>query len=281
MEYVALFVWLVVCVALGGLMHTILRTPFDYKLIRILAAPGVVVRKLAMSVVALVTGATVTQVNVYDLSERDIGFHGVGASSVSKVLVPLGPLFACAVALQAVNVLLGSPVSFDYSPPPVASLDAGGVKGFVVGMLPLLSGLVRQGLIANWGSLSFYVLLGFVLSLSLGACVSFEKFREATLGALLLVVSLAVLCALAGVRSGLGAGAVSALAESPAAPWVRSLRGFLIGTTGAAFVMMLCGLMVAIVVGIGVRLYELTTTAVGGKSKSGKRGGRREKKLAA
>ena len=101
------------------------------------------------------------------------------ASSVSKVLVPLGPLFACAVMLQAVNVMLGSPVSFDYSPPPVASLDAGGVKAFLMGMLPLVSGLIQQGLVADWGSLSFYVLLGFVLSLSLGACVSFEKFREA------------------------------------------------------------------------------------------------------
>jgi len=281
MEYVALFVWLLLCVTLGGLMHTILQTPFNYRLIRILAAPGVTLRKLAMAVVALVTGATVTKVNVYNISDRDIGFQGQGVSSVSNVLVPLGPLFASAVVLQIVNAMLGSPVSFNYSPPPVPSLDAGGAKAFLMGMSPLVSGLVKQGLVADWGSLRFYVLLGCVLSLSLGACVSFEKFREAVLGSLLLVAALAVICALAGVRSGLGSTAVSTLAESPAAPLVRSVRTFLTGTTGVAFIMMLCGMMVAIVVGIVVRLYQLMISAAGGKSNSGTRESRGEKRQAA
>ena len=281
MEYVALFVWLVACVVLGGLMHAILQTPFNYKLVRIVAAPGVVVRKLAMAVAALLSGATVTQVNVYDISNRDIGFHGEGVASISKVLVPLGPLFACAVALQTTNVLLGSPARFDYVPPQVASLDVGGAGMFLIGLWKLLSGLVAQGRAADWGNLSLYVLLAFVLSLSLGACVSFEKIREAIIGALLLVVSLAVVCALFGVRSGFGAGAVSTLARSPAAAWVKSLRSSMIGTGGAAFIMMLCGLMVAIVVGIAVRLYELITTAVGTKTKPTKSRSRKERKLAA
>lgn len=281
MEYVALFVWLAVCVVLGGLMHSILRTAFEFKFIRILAAPGIAVRKLAMAVAALVSGASVTQVNVYDLSDRDIGFRGEGVASVSKVFVPLAPLFACAVALQTVNVLLGNPVSLDYPPPPVESLDAGGVRVFIMGMWTLLSGLVTQAFQIDWGSLNLYVLLAFVLSLSLGACVSFQKIREAILGALLLVVGLAVVCALFGVRSGLGTGAPGTLASSPAADWVRSLREFVIRTAGAAFIMMLCGLMVAIAVGVGIRIYELATAAVGGKGKSGKSSGQGERRLAA
>ena len=261
MIYTALFIWLLTCIVLGGVIHAVMQTAFRYKLVRLLAGPGVVVRKFAMTCAALLSGATVTEVNVYDLSERDIGFEADGVASVSKVLVPLAPLFACALVLQAVNVLLGSPIKLDYPPPEISSLDIGGMKGFVLGTWSVVFHLVRQVFNADWGHLRLYVLLAFVFSLSLGACLPFEKFREAFLGVVLLVVGLAVLCALFGVSSALGTAPPSALARSPVAAWVESLRSFFKNTAGMAFVMMLCGIMAATLAGIVVRIAELTGKA--------------------
>ncbi len=281
MEYVALFVWLVVCLLLGGLMHMILQTPYDYKLVRLLAAPGIVVRKFAMTVTSLLTGATVTEVNIYNSSERDIGFEADGMASVSKVLVPLAPLFACAVMLQAINALIGKPIGLDYPPPPVSSLDAGGMRGFLIDLWHLLSGLIVQVLAADWKSLNPYVLFAFIFSLSLGACVPPEKLREGILGATFVAVGLAVICALFGVRSGVGLGPLTALSASPAQLWVMAMREFFMDMAGMAFIMMLCGLMAAIVVGIIVRIFELVSKVPGRTQQPGRRSKRGRKKMAA
>ena len=261
MPYVALFIWLAMCLLLGGVMHHILRVAFTYRLVGALAAPGLVVRKLAMIVAALLTGATVTQVNLYDLKDRDIGFDADGISITARVLVPLVPLFACAIALQIVNAMLGRPVDLAYEPPALSSLDAGGAGGFLLGMWGLMSQLVRHVAQADWGSLKLYALLGFLFSLSLGACVRFGKFHDAILGVTLLALGLAALSALFGLAPGSG----SAPGGGNVARLASSLRAGVMTTSGTAVVMMLGGLLAAILVSTAARVLEMVGLATGGK----------------
>jgi len=257
MIYMALFIWLLACLLLGGVMHAVLGTTFRYKLVMLLAAPGTVVRKFSMTCAALASGATVTGVNVYDLGDRQVRFEANGAASVSKVLVPLAPVFTCALVLQAANVLLGSPIRLDYPPPGISSLDVGGMRGFLMGTWQLVSHLVAQLFAADWGHFRLYALLALLFSLSLGACLPFEEFREAFLGVVLLVVGLAVVCVLFGASSSFGPAPPGALASSPAAGWMESVRTFLGNTAGMAFIMMLCGVMAATLAGIVIRIVEL------------------------
>jgi len=239
-----MFVWLVICLLFGGLMHAALRTAFNYKWVKLLAAPGVGLRKLAMTVAALVTGATVTQVNIYRTSERDIGFTAEGVAGVSKVLVPLAPLFACALALRAVNAMLGTPLGLDFSPPVILSLDTGGAMGFTRRLLALMVELVR--------------------------------FRESLLGVAVLVVGLAVICALLGLRSGADTAAAPA-GSGVAVEWILSARAFVTGTAGMALIMMLCGILAAVAVGVVARVFDMVSNA--GKRGASPRGakGRRGK----
>jgi len=271
-----MFVWLVICLLFGGLMHAALRTAFNYKWVKLLAAPGVGLRKLAMTVAALVTGATVTQVNIYRTSERDIGFTAEGVAGVSKVLVPLAPLFACALALRAVNAMLGTPLGLDFSPPVILSLDTGGAMGFTRRLLALMVELVRQSSGADWGDPKLYVLLAFIFSLSLGAGVPFDKFRESLLGVAVLVVGLAVICALLGLRSGADTAAAPA-GSGVAVEWILSARAFVTGTAGMALIMMLCGILAAVAVGVVARVFDMVSNA--GKRGASPRGakGRRGK----
>ena len=129
--------------------------------------------------------------------------------------------------------------------------------------------IVRQIFKADWGHLRLYVMLALLFSLSLGACLPFEKFREAFLGVVLLVVALAVVCSLFGVRSAVGT-TPTALTGSPASAWVRSLRDFLEETTGMALIMMLCGIMAATIAGIIIRIAELAGRASTGSKKTGR-----------
>ncbi len=265
MPYVALFIWLAMCPLLGGVMHHILRSAFSYRLVGFLAAPGLVVRKLAMTVAALVTGATVTQVNIYNLKDRDIGFDASGISTTARVLVPLAPLFACAIALQIVNAMLGRPVDLAYEPPALSSLDAGGASGFMLGMWNLMSQLVRHVAQADWGSLKLYALLGFLFSLSLGACVRFGKFHDAILGVALLALGLAALSALFGLGGGLAPGAGSAPGGGSSSRLALSLRAGVMTASGTAVVMMLGGLLAAILVSTTARVLEMVGLASSGE----------------
>jgi len=280
MEYVAMFIWLTLCLLLGGMMHAILRSSFGYRVIRWLAAPGVVVRKFAMAVSAMVTGATVNHANVYQISQRDVGFSANGVASASKFLVPVAPIFACAVVLQGVNVLLGSPMDLSFPAPEIASLDGGGAQAFVVGLWRVMVGLVRQAMRADWASLNLYVLLALVFSLSLGASVPLAKFRECILGCALLVTGLAVLCALFGVNSAFGPADVITR-PSAAAYVVRRSREFLMATAGMALIMMLCGMLASIVAGVAVRIFEMITRSATASRSSDSPSEKREKRQAA
>jgi len=261
-EYVATFLRLVICLLLGGLMHAVLRSSFGYKLISILAAPGIVVRKLAMTTAAMLCGATLTELNLYRVSERDVTFSSEGAASLAKVLVPVVPIFACALALQAINAALGQPVPLSMPAPQIATLDAGGFQGFLAGLGRLLMQIVRETAAADWGSAAMYVLLAFVFSFSLGATVPFEKFKESLAGVTVLVVGLAVVCRLVGVPTGTVARLTGA-GISPVVVWFASVRDFLIDTSSMAAVMMAFGLLAAVAVGIAVRGYEMVSKTSG------------------
>jgi hypothetical protein len=265
MEFAALFCWLSLCLLLGGLLHFVMSGALNHRGVLALAAPGTALRKLSMTLVALVFGGTVTRVRIYELSARDIDFQADGASSVSKVLVPLAPLFGCAVALSALNAAFGRPLDFSYSMPALSSVDGAGVQGFVASTWGMLSHVVRQGLDANWSNPRLYLLFGLAFSLALGACEPLERIKQSVLGAALLAVALAVLSTIA-IRRGF-------VAAAP--PWFTAVNSFVLRNAAIAFAMMVYGLMAALVVGLGVRVYEVASRLGGSSKKSGKTRSRR------
>jgi len=265
MEFVALFMWLCLCLLLGGIMHFVTAGASKHRVVRLLAAPGLIIRKFTMTLVALVCGGTVTRVGIYDLSSRDIEFEADGMASGAKVLVPLAPLFGGAVALLALNAAFGRPLDLHYSPPSLSALNSGGIRAFLGGTWTMLSSGVRQVLRADWGSARLYVFFTIIFSLALGACAPMERVKEAILGAALLTVALALLSSVS-----IGRGPVRV---QPA--WISAVRTFVISTSGVAFIMMVYGMLGALVVGIAVRIFELISHSAAGRPAAA------EKKLAA
>jgi len=261
MEFMALFIWLCLCLLIGGLMHYVMVGALRHRWVQVLAAPGMVIRKFTMALTALLCGATVTRVRIYELDTRDADYSAEGVSSVAKVLAPLAPLFGGALAMIALNAMFGHPLRLNHTPPPLASLDSGGVRGFLAGTWALLAQVVRDGVRADWGTMKLYVLFALVFSLALGACASMQRLKEAMLGAGLVAVALALLSSLT-VRD--------RPPEAPASPaWFLGLRAALVNASAAAFVMMVYGMLTALAVGIFVRLYELVfrpRKAGGGKT---------------
>lgn len=249
MEYVALFTWLSMCLVLGGLIHSVTGSTVRYKPLRWLAAPGIMVRKFTMAGTALVTGGTVTHAGMYDMSSRDIDFEAQGPAGMGKVLVPLAPIFGCAVALKAVNAALGAPLSLSYSVPVFATLDVGSFKTFLSATWELLASVVRQLLRMGWRDPKTYLLLGLTFSLAFGASAPVKSLKDAVMGAGLLALIVALLAAMSA-RHGQGG-----IMTSPA--WFAATRQFLVGTAAVAFVMVVCGVLTALVIGMAVRAYEL------------------------
>ncbi len=262
MEYAALFVWLALCLVLGAAIHYVLAGALEHQAVRLVAAPGTVIRKFTMAQSALFFGATLTRAKLYDLSSRDVDFEAEGVSSVAKAVVPLMPLFGCAVAMMAANAVFGRPFRLDYTPPSLDSFNAGGLQGFLLGTWELLSQVVRRGMSVDWGNPRLYVLFALTFSLALGAAAPLDRVREAVVGAALLAVGLAVFCALSTRRGFLGG-------SSPAA-WALALRGAVVSASAAAFVMMVYGVVTALLFGMGVRLYEMITRTGSGSRSSGK-----------
>ncbi len=249
MDYVALFMWLCLCLLLGGVMHYVMRGPLTHRPVQLLAAPGMVMRKFTMTLVALLCGGTVTRVRIYELTWRDVDFKADGTAGVARVLVPLAPLFGGALAVMALNTAFGAPLEFDYTPPSLAALDSGGLQGFLQGTGALLTRVVRQGSQVDWTSSRLYILLALLFSMALGGCVPLERIKEAVLGAGLLAVVLALVSTVA-VQRGPGG-------ESVVAAWFGNTIEFVVSVSAAAFVMMVYGMLAAIAVGIATRLYEL------------------------
>jgi len=253
MEFMALFIWVCLCLLLGGLIHFVMAGALGHRFVQVLAAPGMIVRKFSMALTALLCGATVTRVRIYELDTRDTDYKAEGVSSVAKVLVPLAPLFGGAFAVIILNAMFGHPLHFTHTPPSLASLDTGGLHGFLLGTWALLSQVVREALRADWRSLELYVLFALIFSFALGASAPLGRFKEASLGAGLEAVVLALLSSLT-VRD--------VQAEVPASPaWFLSARNVVVGASAAAFVMMVYGMLAALVVGTAVRLYEMVFKA--------------------
>jgi hypothetical protein len=272
-EYVALFIWLSLCLLLGGFIHYAMAGALDHRLVMLLAAPGLIIRKFTMTLTALVCGATVTRVGLYDLHRREIDFRAEGAANVARVMVPLAPLLGAALALIAANAAFGSPLRLDYSPPALASLDAGSVLGFLKGTWALLSSIARQAVRADWRSFGLYGLFAIIFGLALGASSPMVRVRDSICGAALLTALLLLLSSLATRRAGM---------TVRQAGWFSALRTFVVGCSGVAFVMMAYGLLAAIVVGFAVRVYELVTGASPpGSGRKAAPAAKRERKRAA
>jgi hypothetical protein len=124
------------------------------------------------------------------------------------------------------------------------------------GLFALVTQIAQRAVEANWQSGSLYVLLIFVFSFSLGAGVPFEKFREAFLGVLILVLGVALICALFGLRPGMNPAEVLAT-PGPAVRWMRSVRAFLMSTAGMSLIMMLFGIFASVIVGLTARLFQM------------------------
>lgn len=269
MEYLALFIWLALCLVMGALMNYAMAGALTHRAVQLLAAPGMIVRKITMTVTALVCGGTVTKVSIYELSGHDIDFKAEGPASIAKVLVPLAPVFGGAVAMIQLNGMFGSPLDLHYVPPELSALSGSGFKGFLYGTWLVLSSIVGQAIKADWHTLSLYCLFALTFSLALGACAPASRVKEAILGAGLVAVVLALLSSIAVRKAGI-------LAGSPV--WFTSTRTFIIESSGVAFLMMVYGMLAALVVGFTMRAYKLLFKS-GGKGAAGRKGKGRTARL--
>ena len=261
MEYLALFIWLVLCLVMGALIHHLMAGALTHRAVQLLAAPGMIIRKITMVLTALVCGGTVTKVSIYELSAHDIDFKAEGAASIAKVLVPLAPVFGGAVAMMELNALFGSPLNLHYAPPGLAALSGNSFKEFLYGTWLVLSSVVNQAVQADWHTLRLYVLFALVFSLALGACAPMQRIKESLLGAGLLALVLAVLSSITVRKAGF-------LATTP--DWFRTTKTFVVDCSGIAFLMMVYGMLAALAVGFTVRVVEVM-------SKGGAKGGSRQK----
>ena len=262
MEYLALFIWLALCLLVGALVHYLMSGALSHRAVQLLAAPGMIVRKVTMTVVALLCGGTVTRVSIYQLAPQDVDFRADGIASVAKVLVPLAPLFGGALAMMKLNVLFGSPLNLSYTHPSLAALNVSGFRGFFYGTWLILSSIVGQAIRADWQTLRLYVMFALIFSLALGACSAFPRVKEALLGAVLVTVALALFSSIAVRRAGV-------LAASP--EWFTAARSFIVNCAGVAFLMTVYGVLIALPVGLCVRFFE-TMSKGGAKGSSRKRG---------
>ncbi len=258
MEYVSLFIWLGICLALGTSMHRLFSSVRQSGWFKWISAPGIVVRKLAMALAAMFTGATLTSTNIYKVSERDIGFNGDVAGGIPRFIVPVAPIFLCAVVLHAANQMLGAPLELTMESPQLSDFSIDGAAAFFENLWNLLSSVVRQVADGEWSRPRFYVFIALALSLALGAGTTFSKFRQSLLGSLLFVIALGILCSIFGVpQSGLSIFS----GTHPAVELVASVRNFVFETTQWALVMMLFGIVLATIVGLLVRLFEMMTAS--------------------
>jgi len=278
MEYVGLFLWLSLCLVLGTAIHKTISPTLRYRPMQVLALPGVMARKLAQTVAALVCGSTVTGVKIYEPEPQDITFSAPGASSVAKVLVPVAPLFACALLFQIAGGVLGAQLAEGLSPPSLASLDTLGLRDFARDTWALLVTIMNRGFAADWQSLKVHVLFLLTFSFALGTAVSLENLREALLGAALAVVAVALISGLTNAAA--TRDAASGLSRT--AGWVASGRSMLFSTAAAAFVMLMYGVFLSLFAAIAVRIYEMLArpSRPANKSASTKRAGN-TKRLAA
>ncbi|MFW6457742.1 MAG: hypothetical protein ACOC0A_05545, partial [Planctomycetota bacterium] len=240
MEYVSLFLWLAICLALGTSMHRLFASAQQSGWFKWISAPGIFVRKLAMALAAMFTGATLTNVNLYRVSERDIGFNGDVIGGIPRFIVPVAPLFLCAVVLHAANTMLGEPMDISMTSPELSAVSIDGAADFFENFWNLLSRIVRQVARGEWSHLDFYLFIALALSLALGASTTFAKFKEAVLGSLLLVIAMAVFCSIFGVPQ---SGGSILNGAHPATNLIESIRNFVFETTQWALVMMLFGII--------------------------------------
>lgn len=261
MQYLALFLWFSLCLLLGALLFKVMKGPLSYRFLGVLAIPGIVIRKFSQTVGALVCGANVTDVKIYETDPRDITFETSGIARLARLVVPLAPLFGSVVALSVFNSMLGQPMQFDYAPPPLSSLDASGLKGFLEGVGVLMSSLVKQTFKGDHTSPEFYVTLVLIFSLALGACQPIRKLREGLLGVAMLVVGLALLSGLVIPAGGMDPIKNAIASPGKAAYMVAAVRSTMVNCAGMAFALMLFGMLEAAVIGVLIRIYEMVTGA--------------------
>jgi len=252
MEYIALFVWICLCLVLSWLVHAVVGGCTQrYGVLRLLALPGMAVRKCSMATAVMLTGGRITRGDAYSLAHRDVEFDSEGPAGIARALVPLAPLFGCALALAALNRLAGAPMALSRPAPTFPALDVAGLRAFLSATWALVADSLRGLRAMPWSSPATWVLLLATLTLALGAGQALNHCRNALVGAGLLVITTALIAAVSA-RQGPGG-----IVEQPA--WFVSTRAFLLASTSIAFSLTFYGLLLSLVLGIGVRLVELAT----------------------
>ena len=261
--YIALFVWFSLCLLLGSLVQSVMGGAARYRVVAALMLPGVMVRKLAQGVTALLCGARVTGCSFYESTPRDTQFQCGNISSVAKVVVPLAPLFGCIFAFGVLSVALHSPLDLHYAPPSIPSTDMQGLQAFAADTGTMVSGLLRQ--LGQSAGAGHYLMIVLAFSLALGACQPTDRLKHAILGVGAVVGGLALIEGLAsGIR--LPEGLLNTLGMSSARAALRSVRLGLVDWAGRGLALTALGLGLSLIVGLLVRIYEL---AAGRESSSG------------
>jgi hypothetical protein len=253
MEYIALFVWICLCLMLSWLVHIVGASTERYRVLQFLALPGAAVRRCSMAAAVMLTGGTITRGEAYTLTNRDVEFDSDGPAGIARAVVPLAPLFGGALALTVLNRLAGSPMALSRPAPVFPALDVAGLKVFLSATWALVADSMQGLRVLPWSSPATWVLLLATLTLALGAGQALNHCRNAVVGAGLLVIAMALVAAVASRQGPAG------LVEQPA--WIVATRAFLLDCTSVAFCLTFYGLLLSLVLGIGVRLVELATGA--------------------
>ncbi|MEF8788347.1 MAG: hypothetical protein V5A84_04695 [Planctomycetota bacterium] len=256
MQYIGLFVWFSLCLLLGSLVQSVMAGAARYRIVAALMLPGVMVRKLAQAAAALVCGARVTGCSLYEPTPRDIQFRCGNVSSGAKVLVPLAPLFGCIFAFVLLSGALNSPLSLQYPPPSIPSLDLQGVEAFAADTGAMVSGLLKS--LGQSASTGGYLMILLAFSLALGPCQPLERLKKAIVGVAAVVAALALLEGLAaGIR--LPESVLYLLGIDGLRAAFVSLRRGLVDWAGRGLALIALGLGLSLIVGLLVRIYELAT----------------------
>ena len=258
-----MFIWFTLCLLLGALIHSVIKGAIGYRAVAWLTVPGTIVRKLSQALTALVCGARVSRCDLYEAAPRDIEYGGEWSAKAADMLVPLAPIFGCVLALSLLNGPTGSPLSLDYGPPPLPSLDLAGLRAFLQGLMQMAFGLLQQ--VYTRAGLGFIAMLLLACSFSVGISEPVERLKMAIPGVGIVVLTVAVLSGLA-TSARLPAPLLSWLGISSARAGMAAVRAMLVDYAGRALMLVFIGLGFSLAVGLVVRTYELATSSGSGSS---------------
>jgi hypothetical protein len=154
MSYLALAMWLVVVMLLAYAARAALSRALPPRAASIVFFPGLLVHDLSRAAAALLTGVTVREVNLYEISRPRIILGKAKVPLLGDVAVALAPFVGAGLAVWLVLAALGHPVPLSTPTPPAFELSVTGVVELAKNMLDMLAdsylAVVYPADLASW-----------------------------------------------------------------------------------------------------------------------------------